>query len=637
MSTTALPRPLHAARDGIQQPSGRRLWLLSLFALGVVYGDIGTSPLYTMSECFSGEYGVAGDKAANILGILSLITWSLIIAISVKYLSFILRADNQGEGGILALSALVTEGRSLRTTRILTVIGLIGAAFLYSDGIITPAISVLSAIEGLQVAAPALTPYVLPLTSLLIVVLFVFQYRGSARIGIIFGPVMILYFVVLALLGITSIVRDPLILTSVDPRHAVHFLYYHGMHGYLVLGAVFLAVTGGEALYADLGHFGRRPIRLAWFALVLPALLLNYYGQGALLMRDVSVHNPYFQLAPEWGQIPLVVLSSAAAVIASQAVISGTFSLTAQAMQLGYCPRMAIRHTSEQAFGQIYVPAINWMMMIMCLGLVVAFGSSTNLAAAYGVAIATTMTITSLLFYFVARYTWHWAWPLAAGTTGLFLILDVTFFGANIAKIAHGGWFPIVITTIILIMMMTWKNGRMSLGQRLKRSALPLQHLLADLDKGLPLRVAGTAVFMTGDPALTPGSLLHNLKHNHVLHERVFVLTVHTERIPYVAEENRCRIIEHRHGFYNVIMSFGFNEQPNVPAIFAASPGGLLIKPLETSYFLGRETILLARVSAWPRWRRELFSWMSRNSLNAAAFFSLPPNRVVELGMQVEI
>lgn len=631
------PSPAVSGRQLPHQPSGRQLWVLALLALGVVYGDIGTSPLYTMSECFGGEYSVPAERAANVIGVLSLITWSLVIAISVKYLGFVLRADNRGEGGILALSALVIPGRGPRVARFLTIVGLVGAAFLYSDGIITPAISVLSAIEGLRVAAPALTPYVLPITSAIIVLLFLFQSRGTAGIGAVFGPVTALYFLVIATLGLTSIIKDPAILGAIDPRHAIRFFIDHGLHGYLVLGAVFLAVTGGEALYADLGHFGRRPIRLAWFIIVLPALLLNYYGQGALLLRDPAVQNVYYQLAPGWAQIPLVILSSAAAVIASQAVISGTFSLTAQAMQFGFCPRMTIRHTSAHAIGQIYLPGINWTMMLACLGLVFAFGSSTNLAAAYGVAIAITMAVTSVLLYFAAHHVWGWPWQAAALMTTFFLIVDVAFFGANIAKIAHGGWFPLLVTSIIFTLMMTWKNGRTRLGERLKKSALPLETFLTELDTKRPLRVPGIAVFMAGDPTLTPGSLLHNLKHNHVLHNRVLILTVRTESIPTVAEQDRWQVLEHRHGFSTMTLRFGFNERPNVPAVLAQSPAGMSYPLLETTYFLGRETILLARSSPWMRWRRGLFAWMSRNSLNPPAFFSLPPNRVVELGMQVEI
>jgi KUP system potassium uptake protein len=631
------PLPTRSGRHGLAQPTGRQLWTLSLLALGIVYGDIGTSPLYAVNECFAGDHAVPAAVPGNVLGVLSLITWSLILAISVKYLALVLRADNRGEGGILALSSLVSAGRSGRAARVLAILGLFGACFLYSDGIITPAISVLSAIEGLEIAAPGLTAWVVPITLAIIVALFVFQRRGTAGIGVVFGPVTVLYFVVIAVLGAAGIVHEPAVLAALDPRQAVAFFARNGMAGYLVLGAVFLVITGGEALSADLGHFGRRPIRLAWFGLVLPALLLNYYGQGALLLHDPATQNAYYQLAPAWAQLPLVVLSAAATVIASQAIISGTFSLTAQAMQLGYCPRLAVLHTSATTIGQIYLPTINWTLMLACLGVVVAFGSSTNLAAAYGMAIAVTMIVTSVLFWFIARDVWRWPLAVAAPVTALFLGMDGAFFGANLAKIAHGGWFPLLVTAAIFTLMSTWKAGRQRLGQRLQHAALPLERFLAELERRAPLRVPGTAVFMAGDPSFTPGSLLHNLKHNHVLHERVVVLTVRTEAVPTLDGHERCQVTARAHGLISMTMRFGFKERPDVPAVLARAPLGVAFEPLRTSYFLGRETILPAGGSRWPGWRRRIFSWMSRNSLNAAAFFSLPPNRVVELGMHIEL
>ncbi len=619
------------------QPTGRNLCMLSLLALGIAYGDIGTSPLYAIAECFNGENAVPAASAANVLGVLSLITWSLIVAVSVKYLGFVLRADNRGEGGVMSLSALVTKGRAPRTAHALTIIGLIGAAFLYSDGIITPAISVLSAIEGITVVSHAMSPFVLPITVGIIVLLFFFQRHGTASVGAVFGPIMVLYFSTIAALGLHSIMQDPSVLLAIDPRHAVRFFADNGGRGYLVLGAVFLVVTGCESLYADLGHLGRRPIRLAWFIVVLPALLLNYYGQGSLLLREPTVEHAYFQLAPAWGQLPLVALSTVAAVIASQALISGTFSVTAQVMQAGYFPRLAVQHTSAKAIGQIYVPAVNWTLMLACVGLVLAFGSATHLAAAYGVSISMTMLVTSLLFFFAARNVWGWPAPIAASVAGMFVIIDMAFIGANLLKILHGGWFPLLTSALIFTVMITWKSGRSWLGQRLKETALPLERFLGELDRNKPIRVPGTAVFMAGNPASTPGSLLHNLKHNKVLHQRVIILTVRTESIPYVAEDDRCELTERSHGFYSLTVHFGFKEDPNIPAVLADVQPGFTCKLLDTSYFLGRETILLSRASGWPAWRRRLFAWMSRNSLNASAFFSLPPNRVVELGMHVEI
>jgi KUP system potassium uptake protein len=632
----AMPPPQRSGRHALAQPSGRQLWLLSLLALGIVYGDIGTSPLYAISECF-GENGVPAARAGNVLGVLSLITWSLILAVSVKYLGFVLRADNRGEGGILALSALVAPTRGPRLRRVLTVIGLIGGAFLFSDGIITPAISILSAIEGLKVSQPGVGPYVMPITLVIIVLLFLFQSRGTAGVGAVFGPVTALYFTVIATLGVRSIAQDPAVLAAIDPGHALRFLADNGWQGYATIGSVFLVVTGGEALYADLGHFGRRPIRLAWFLVVLPALLMNYYGQGALLLRNPSVTNVYYQLAPAWMQLPLVALSAAAAVIASQAVISGVFSLTAQAIQLGYWPRMAITHTSATAIGQIYLPGVNWALMLACIGLVIGFGSSSNLAAAYGVAIAITMVVTTILFFFAARHVWRWPLAAALGLTGMFLLIDLTFLGSTLGKIANGGWFPLAVTAIIYVLMSTWHLGRGRLGQRLQAQALPLTTFLADAQTSRPARVAGTAVFMAGNPSATPSSLLHNLKHNKVLHERVIILNVLTRTAPYVADEDRSTVVDQGQGFISLTLRFGFKEDPDVPAALAAIPLGFAWKPMETSYFLGRETLRVSGSSGMARWRSRLFASMSSNALNAVAFFSLPANRVVELGMHVEI
>ncbi len=637
-TSAAAARTVRSDRHAVTAPTGKRLGMLSLLALGVVFGDIGTSPLYAMNECFFGPHPADARDIADVLGVLSLITWSLILSISILYCGVILRADHRGEGGILALGALALDGLGPKSTRVLTVIALLGAAFLYSDGMITPAISVLSAVEGLRVAAPALAPYVVPATLVIIVVLFLFQRHGTARVGLIFGPVMIVYFTTIAALGVASIARSPDVLAALSPLYAIEFLLRSGWHGFLVLGGVFLAVTGAEALYADLGHFGKRPIRLAWFVLVLPALLMNYFGQAALLEREPTLAQPYYHLAPDWFQLPLVVLSSAAAVIASQAVISGTFSLTAQAMQLGYCPRLQVRHTSDQTQGQIYLPEINWLLMLACLGLVVGFGSSTNLAAAYGVSIATTMVLTTFLLFFVARRHWRWPLPVALAVTGAFFCIDLAFFSSNVVKIVHGGWFPVAMTAVIFAVMTTWKLGRRQLSDRLRQSLMPLEPFLADVATRPPIRVPGVAVFLSGNGRSTPGALLHNLKHNKVLHQRVVVMTVRTEPVARVMAEDRARVVERGNGFYNVDVRFGYKEDQNIPAVLAAlGHPGLEIRPLETSYFLGRETLLRGRASGMAGWRRVLFIWLSRNSLNAAAFFSLPPNRVVELGMHVEI
>ncbi len=618
------------------QPTGKRMWVLSLLALGVVYGDVGTSPLYAINECF-GEHGVPAVRLQNVFGVLSLITWSLILAVSVKYLVFVLRADNRGEGGILALGALVASTRGPRVKRILTIIGLIGGAFLFSDGIITPAISILSAMEGIAVSQPQLGSWIVPITVLIIIVLFYFQRHGTAKVGAVFGPVTLVYFVTIAVLGVASIMQAPGILTAIDPRNAIAFFVDNGWVGYAVIGSVFLVVTGGEALYADLGHFGRRPIRLAWFLVALPGLLLNYYGQGALLLRDPTVTNAYYQLAPAWGQIPLLAISIGAAVIASQAVISGVFSITAQAIQLGFWPRMAVLHTSSSAIGQVYLPGVNWALMLCCIGLVIGFGSSSNLAAAYGVAIAITMVVTTVLMFFAARHVWQWPLPAALGLAGFFLIIDVAFLGSTLHKIPDGGWFPLLITLGIYVLMNTWNAGRRRLGKRMLAQAFPLADFLRDVRAHPPVRVAGTAVFMTGNSQTTPSSLLHNLKHNHVLHTHLVILQVVTSEVPTVAQGDRCTVEELGDGFSAVTLRFGFKEDPYVPPALAAAPLAFPWVPMEVSYFLGRETLVVAARGGMTVWRARLFATMSRNARNAVDFFSLPANRVVELGIHVEI
>ena len=635
-STAPAQPPAHAPAR-----SGRRYLLtLSLGALGVVYGDIGTSPLYAIRECFFGEYAVVPSEA-NVLGVLSLIFWALLIVISIKYLVFIMRADNRGEGGILALMALVRHERfGHQTNRMfLVTLGLFGAALLYGDGMITPAISVLSAVEGLRIATPLLEPYVIPITIVILVLLFLFQHQGTARVGGVFGPITLLWFLVLGVLGVRGIVSQPAVLWAIDPLYGVRFFTHNGTQGFFVLGAIFLVATGGEALYADMGHFGRLPIRLTWFSVVLPALLLNYFGQGALLLANPeTAHNPFYRLAPEWALYPMVLLATAATIIASQAIISGCFSLTRQAIQLGYSPRLGIDHTSQEEIGQIYIPLINWVIMVATIGLVIGFGSSSQLAAAYGVAVATTMVITTLLFYVVARELWHWPLWAAGLLSAGFLIIDLSFFSANMIKVEHGGWFPLLVAIIVYTLMSTWKRGRQILAQRMRVEALPTDLFLKDISARPPIRVPGTAIFMTGDRQGVPPALLHNLKHNKVLHERVVFLTVLTEEIPQVSDADRLQMEELGCGIMRLLVHYGFMEDPNIWHIMAlAKEHGLPFNMMETSFFLGRETLIPTKKPGMALWREWLFALMSRNAQRATAYFRIPPNRVVELGAQIEL
>ncbi len=614
---------------------------LALLALGVVYGDIGTSPLYAIRECFHGPHAVAPTHD-HVLGVLSLMFWALIIVISVKYLVFVLRADNHGEGGILALTALATPisptGKTERSALIL--IGIFGAALLYGDGIITPAISVLGAMEGLSVATPGLQPYVVPITIVIIVLLFWFQYRGTAGVGKVFGPITLLWFSVLAGLGAMQIVRHPSVLEAVNPLYGARFFADTGWQGYLVLGSVFLVVTGGEALYADMGHFGTRPIRFDWFAVVLPALLLNYFGQGALLLEDPrAAENPFYLLAPSWAIYPLILLAVAAAVIASQAVISGAYSLTMQAVQLGFSPRIKIEHTSTREYGQIYIGGINWLLMIGCILIVLGFRTSSNLAAAYGVAVTATMVITTILFYVVARERWRWSGIAAGALTGLFLLIDGAFFGANIIKIAQGGWLPLLLAGAIFTVLLTWKRGRSILAQRIQAEAKPLDTYVAELLAQRVTRVPGTAIFMSGSASKTPPALLNNLEHNKVLHQQVIFVTVKTEQVPHVAEAERLRVEHFGDGIYRAKVHYGFMEEPNIPQVLGQGAGKELprIDPNDTTYFLGRETIISTSRPGMAKWREKLFALMSRNATTATAYFGIPPDRVVELGEQIEI
>ncbi len=633
----AEPHYQHVEAD----PHGRRLAILTLTALGVVYGDIGTSPLYTMKEVFAHEYGLV-PNVANVYGILSLIAWSIILVVVVKYLVFILRADNRGEGGVLAMLALVlqqkhrTEDRGRR--KMLILLGVFGTALLYGDGMITPAISVLGAMEGLKVATPALERFVVAGTVVILFTLFMFQRFGTGRVGKAFGPITLAWFLTIGTLGLLEIVRSPRILIAANPWYMVQFFTEHGFIGFAVLGAVFLAVTGAEALYADLGHFGKKPIRIAFFALVLPSLLLNYFGQGALLLRDpAAVANPFYFLAPRWFLIPLLVIATLAAIVASQALISGAFSLARQSVQLGYSPRLTIVHTSEREHGQIYVPEVNTALMIGTLLIVLAFQSSGALGAAYGIAVTGTMAITTILFSVIARVRWKWPMWRVVAITAFFLAFDLAFLGANALKIQRGGWVPLAIAMAILTVMTTWKTGRDLLGGLMRQATLPLDLFLDDIGRNPPHRVNGTAVFMTSDPEGAPVVLLHHLKHNKALHQQVVLLAVSSVEVPDVEDVDRVRVVALEHGFFRVTAKYGFMETPNVPEIIALCvEQGLQTRAQETSYYLGRERLIPTGQAKMVRWRKKLFVFLARNAQSATQFFGLPPNRVVELGSQIE-
>ena len=625
--------------------SGRwRLAGLTLAALGVVYGDIGTSPLYALRECFDGVHALPVTPG-SVLGVLSLFVWSLLLIVSIKYIMFVMRADNKGEGGILALLSLAfPEKRGMDDgkawiPKVMVALGLFGAALLYGDGMITPAVSVLGAVEGLNVLTPKLKDAVVPITLVILTGLFMAQRAGTGAVGRVFGPIMIVWFAVISVLGVRGILREPAVLSALNPWHAIQFLAEGRWKVFPILGSVFLVVTGGEALYADMGHFGRRPIRMAWFSMVLPALILNYLGQGALLLHDPGLaQNPFYNLAPKWALIPLVVLATAAAVIASQALISGAFSLTMQGIQLGYIPRLAIEHTSERERGQIYLPQVNMALAIACLGLVLEFRSSSNLAAAYGIAVTLTMGITTLLFHFAARRLWNWPWWLSAIVCIPAFVIEMAFFGANALKIAHGGWFPLVVGVALFTLMATWKRGRQLLWQRVRSSSIPADKFIESIERRQTSRVDGTAVYMAGNSDGTPLALLHNLKHNKVLHRRIVFLTIHVDEDPRVAAEERVEIEKLPHGFWRVRARFGFFEDPDVPSVLAiCAQKGLEFKETETTFFLSRETIIPAREAGMALWREHLFAVMARNAQSATAFFRLPANRVVELGMQVEI
>ncbi|HEU4773793.1 MAG TPA: potassium transporter Kup [Lysobacter sp.] len=610
-------------------------------AVGVVFGDIGTSPLYTLKEAFSPHYGLVANHD-TVLGILSLVFWALMLVVTVKYVSIIIRADNDGEGGIMALMALAqrTLPKGGKSVYAVGILGVFGASLFFGDSVITPAMTVLSAIEGLEVGAPQLHAWVVPLTIVVLAVLFASQRFGTHKVGRLFGPVMVVWFIALAAIGLVNVVQEPEVLKALNPWYGMRFFIGHGWGGIFILGAVVLAVTGGEALYADMGHFGAKPIRHGWYYFVLPALMLNYLGQGALVLGDPSaVRNPFYLAVPEWGRMPMIGLATAAAVIASQAVITGAFSVARQAIQLGYIPRMAIKHTSRDTIGQIYIPWINWALMIAVISLVLAFGSSTALASAYGVSVSGTMLIDTLLLALVARATWlkarKWVLPLCV----VFLIIDIGFLVANGVKFFDGAWFPIVLGLAVFTMLRTWRRGRELLNAEIRKEGIQLDSFLPGLMLAPPVRVPGTAVFLTAQLGLVPHALLHNLKHNKVLHERNVFLTVKTLEVPHAPADQRLKIDAIGDDFYQVSIRFGFMETPDVPVALMRScdQGGIYFDPMETTYFASHETVVASARRGMPVWRDKLFAFMHRNAAPATSFFRIPGNRLVELGAQVEI
>ena len=611
---------------------------ITLAAIGVVYGDIGTSPLYTLRECLSGQFGFGVERDA-VFGFLSLIFWLLILVVSVKYLTFVMRADNAGEGGILTLMSLAGRNTSARMTSVLVIMGLIGGSFFYGEVVITPAISVMSAIEGLEIAAPQLDAYIVPLSIVVLTLLFMIQKHGTGMVGKLFAPVMLLWFLVLAVLGARSIIANPEVLHAMNPAWAVHFFLEYKTVSFFALGAVVLSITGVEALYADMGHFGKFPIRIAWFAVVLPSLVLNYFGQGALLLKTPeAIKNPFFLLAPDWALIPLMILATLATVIASQAVISGVFSLTRQAVRLGYLSPMRIIHTSEMESGQIYVPAINWILYISVVIVIVSFEHSSNLAAAYGIAVTGTMVLTSILSCTVARKNWHWN-KIAVLLMGAgFLFIDIPLFSANAVKIFSGGWLPLCLALVMFIIMTTWKSERFRLLRRMHEHGNSLEAMIASLEKSPPVRVPGTAVYMSRALNVIPFAMLHNLKHNKVLHERVVLLTLRTEDAPYVHNVKRVSIEQLSPTFWRVVASYGWRETPNVEEVFhRCGLEGLSCRMMETSFFMSHESLIIGKRPLLLRLRGKLFLALQRNALRAPDQFEIPPNRVIELGTQVEI
>jgi KUP system potassium uptake protein len=637
-----------AEKANLEKPQGEgarvkidsRLARLSLAALGVVFGDISTSPIYAIRECFHGEYGIEVSHA-NVMGILSLMFWALIMIVGLKYLIFVFRADNHGEGGVIALTALIRgpNGSGNRRGLGIVALGLFAACLLYGDGMITPAISVLSAVEGIGIVTPVFDPYVIPITIAILIGLFLIQRHGTARVGGLFGPVILIWLCFLAVTGAVQVARTPQVLGAIFPWHAVRFLILNKLHGFVVLGAVFLVVTGTEALYADMGHFGTRPIRLTWFVIVLPALVLNYFGQGALLLGiPEAVHHPFYAMVPSWAMIPTVLLTTLATIIASQAVISGAFSMTRQAIQLGYLPRLDIRHTSAIQIGQIYVPPVNWMLMVCTVALVAGFQSSSKLAAAYGVAVTSTMIITTVLFFVVARKRWHWPLIWAASLAGLFLLVDVPFFAANLSKILHGAWFPLVIGTAFFTLMLTWAKGRRTLADNLRKIMPPIHQFIVDLSSHPPNRIEGDAVFLAGSRSAVPVALAKNVKHNHVVHSRTILLHFRAEDLPRIPSLEKIQTEKLGGGFYRIVVHYGFMEDPSLANVFSLARGqGLDMNPETTSFYIGRGNLVIAEPSSMAHWRASLFMFMSRNSADATSFFRLPADRVIEIGVQLEI
>ncbi|MRR15854.1 MAG: potassium transporter Kup [Deltaproteobacteria bacterium] len=614
---------------------------LALGSIGIVFGDVGTSPLYAIKECFHGQHAITPDPA-NIFGVLSLVFWSLMIVVSIKYVTFILRADNRGEGGIFALLGLLTaSGKTISPgfKAALMFAGILGAGLLYGDGIITPAISVLSAVEGLEVATGAAKPFVMPLTCIILVLLFLLQQRGTGHIGRLFGPIMVAWFLAITGFGLRQIVSEPGILLAVNPFYAIDFFARNHIHGIIVLGSVVLCITGCEALYADLGHFGRKAIRISWLGFACPALLCNYFGQGALLLGNPQMNtNPFYGLVPGLLLYPMVALATAATVIASQALISGAFSLTQQAVQLGLCPRMHIVHTSSDMQGQIYIPFVNYALMIACLGVVIGFKESTGLAGAYGIAVTGTMIITSLLYFLVLTHNWGWPLGKAAGLVGIFVLVDIAFISGNLFKIADGGWFPLAVAAVVAVAMTTWRKGRAELSLRLAGGRFPIADFIAEISRKKMTRVPGTAVFMTLAADGTPPSLLHHVKHNHILHEQVVLLSIRSTDSPTVPPEEQIKLDGLGQGFYRLIAQYGYMQTPNVPNLMRdASCLGLITEPMTTTFYLGRETLLTGGRSKMMRWRKAIFAFMARNAGNPTVYFGIPPNRVVELGTQIEL
>ncbi|OTP71877.1 Kup system potassium uptake protein [Caballeronia sordidicola] len=614
---------------------------LALAAIGVVFGDIGTSPLYALKEAFSKTHGIELNEA-SVLGVISLLFWAIVIVVGIKYVLFVMRADNNGEGGVLALMtlALRTLKESGRATGVLMMLGIFGACMFYGDAVITPAMSVISAVEGLEIASPRLANYVIPITIVILIALFWIQRRGTSVVGKLFGPIMLVWFVTLAVMGVFHIVQAPRVLVALNPYYAFSFMQAHVLQAYIVLGSVVLVLTGAEALYADMGHFGAKPIRYGWYGLVMPSLLLNYFGQGALLMHSPEAReSPFFLMAPDWALLPLVILSTIATVIASQAVISGAYSLTSQAIQLGYVPRMKILHTSDLAIGQIYIPVVNWMLLFIILCIVIGFKSSENLAAAYGLAVTATMLVTTILASVVMTKLWGWNKFLVGAIISVFFIIDVGFFGASLLKIEQGGWLPLGIGGVLFFLLMTWFKGRMIVKDRTAADGIPLMPFLQGLLAHPPHRVSGTAIYLTGSDSLVPVSLLHNLKHNKVLHERTIFLNFATRDVPYVDDATRVEVKDAGGGLFLVKAQYGFNETPDVKAVLMeiGRTHDMTFELMDTSFFMARETVVPTQLPGMSVWRERVFAWMHQNAAKPTDFFSIPANRVVELGTKIEI